>query len=949
MPSHSTRSLCRIVRPGLISLWLLMMAGLASAAGVPGRHVPDVVIVKFKTVLDSRLRASVRLRSALPTGLENARRISPRPARAAAVARGLDRIYEIPLRHGADVAQVAAKLAQLPEVEYAEPRYLYPTLENESVARTMATPNDPQFGNQGFLNLIQAPSAWDVIKSEANRPLVAIVDGGTMWTHQDLQANVWTNPGEIAGNGIDDDGNGYVDDVHGWDFLANDPDPRGSSTTPNNADHGTHTAGLAAAVTNNALGVASASWNPRFMAVNASASSDNFIAYGYEGILYAVDNGASIINLSWGGPDWSQMGKDVIDYAVSQGALIFAAAGNEGTQVPQYPGAFPGVYAVVNLNYIAPGTDTRRFSSSYGPWVDLAAPGSDVLSTVDANPGNSYATMTGTSMASPVAAGVAALIKAQHPSWTGLKVGEQLRATCDNIDPLNPSTEWFRLGKGRVNAFRAVTESPPSVRIASFTFTDANGNGELNRGETVTLSLSLHNYRSPATGLNLTLTSATTDIVVVDGSEAVGGLAEDANTSLPAAFSFTVALNATLGSLADLRVNMTATGYSDFQWIQLPIEPITKTHDVNKMHVSVAATGNLGWVGFPGEPGAAEGFGIEYDGSPNCVFEGGLLVGIDGAHVADAIRTDVEHTDFAPLYPPIRRTPGLASAQETQMSYIDVGNPTPPVGIRVMSESRAYTSSTTDDFVLLGYRITNTSGSTKTGMRVGLFFDWDIDSEHFDTNRADFDAVRGMGYAFDTSDPSLPYYGILVLKGGASNIYAAFAPGSFTDATKWEAMTGVYTTSTGPGDVSNMLSTGPFTVAANDSVVVWYALVGGHTLAELQANADQAKTLWNSLVAVDPPPSVSNGISLAELMPNPFSGGTRLDLRIDRPRTLAASVYDTRGRRVRNLGERVFSPGPASLEWDGRDERGQAVGAGVYFLRVESEGQHWIKKAIVLR
>jgi len=245
--------------------------------------------------------------------------------------------------------------------------------------------------------------------------------------------------------------------------------------------------------------------------------------------------------------------------------------------------------------------------------------------------------------------------------------------------------------------------------------------------------------------------------------------------------------------------------------------------------------------------------------------------------VSDAIRTSTEHQDFPPLYPPIRRTPGLVSAQETAMSFTDAAA-TSPLGIRVNSESRAYTSGTTDDFVFLGYRIVNTSGVAKTGLRAGLFFDWDIDAQHFDTNVATWDAGRGMGYAYDTTDPSLPYFGILVLKGGTQTIYAAFPPGSFTDATKWEAMTGVYGTSTGPGDVSNLLSTGPFNVANGDSVAVWFALVGGHTLGELNANADQARALWNSIVAVGPSDPIPSPLSLAALEPNDAALGGDLEL-----------------------------------------------------------------------
>jgi hypothetical protein len=613
---------------------------------------------------------------------------------------------------------------------------------------------------------------------------------------------------------------------------------------------------------------------------------------------------------------------------------------------------------VVNLNQLPGIVDQKRFSSSYGTWVDLSAPGSDMWSTVDSGPGTDYAQLTGTSMASPFAAGAACLVMALHPTWTGAEVGEQLRATCDNVDAANDGSVWDRLGKGRLNALRAVTENPPSIRITNATFADADGNGQLNRGETVTVSLTLHDYRAATGDLSLTLTPSTSDAVIVDGSETIGAVAQGGTVVRPAAFTFTVSSTAAIGAQLELRVNMTATGYSDFQWLVVPIEPLYETHDVNKLHASLAATGSVGWIGFPGVPGGPKGRGLQYDGSPDVLFEGGLLIGTDATHLADAVRIPsgsgsgtLEHQDFAPgtQPPPIRRTPGLVSAQETRMSFVDVGAPA-PLGVRVTAESRAYTSPTQDDFLFLGYRVTNTTGATKTGMRVGLFFDWDIDSEHYATNRADWDPVRGLGYAWDTTDPSLPYMGIMVLKGGTQTIYAAFAPGGFTDALKWEAMTGGQTTSTGPGDVANMLSTGPFTVAPGDSVAVWFALLGGHTLAELQANADQARTLWNSIVAVGGEEG-GPGIALARaaLAPNPFTGGTRLAWRAARAATYAASVYDTRGRRVRSLGERAFAVGPASLEWDGRDDRGQKVGAGVYFLRVDSGVEHWTKKAVVLR
>ncbi|HET9326661.1 MAG TPA: S8 family serine peptidase [Candidatus Eisenbacteria bacterium] len=925
--------------------------GLA-AADASRAHVPDVLLVKFRSTLDHRLRASARLRAAIPSGLERARAIWNRRT-SGAVAGGIDRIYEIRVPRGTDVARLASRLSALPEVEYAEPRYLYALFEG-SPPGMMAVPNDPRYAtDQAYLGLIQAPSAWDVQKSNAG-PLVCVVDGGTNWQHEDLLANMWANPGEIAGNGLDDDGNGFIDDIHGWDFLANDGDPRGSPSTPSNANHGTHTAGLLAAVTHNAVGMASASWNPRLMAVNASHSFDQFIAYGFEGILYAVDNGAAIVSLSWGGGQWSQFGKDVIDYAVAHGVLVVAAAGNQGPGAPLivYPGAYPNVYSVVNVQHLAPNADKKHSTSNSGTWVDLCAPGTSIFSTVDNGVNNAYASFTGTSMATPIAAAVAALIKARHPTWDGLKVGEQLRATCDNIDGLNSGLA-FQLGKGRINALRALTQSPPSVRLTGWTFGDADGNGQLNRGETVTMSLDLHNYRASATNLQLSLISTTSTIVVTDGTEAIASLAEDATVSLPAAFSFAVSSSTFIGASFPLRIGMSASGgYTDFQWIDVVVEPLYETHDINRLHASFTSTGGIGWWGFATEPGGRKGEGVRFDGGPNCLFEGGFMVGTDADHLADAIRIPFfegpgENSDFFPNEPPpFRLTPGLVSDQEIRTSFREF--PQVFVGVRVQGETRAFAAPANQDFILAGYRVVNTNTTVLTGLRVGLWLDWNIDESYFATNRADWDAARGLGYAWDTTDLSQPYFGVMVLSGGSSTTYSALPSSSYPKTAKWNAMNGLFGTSSGPGDVAHVLATGPFNVAPGDSVAVWFALIAGHSLAELQASADQARTLWNSLVAVEQGPSAA-GMSLAKLAPNPFSGGTRLDLRIDRPRTLAASVFDTRGRRVRNLGNRAFGAGFASLEWDGKDDGGHAVGAGVYFLSVESEGQRWMKKAIVLR
>jgi len=163
-------------------------------------------------------------------------------------------------------------------------------------------------------------------------------------------------------------------------------------------------------------------------------------------------------------------------------------------------------------------------------------------------------------------------------------------------------------------------------------------------------------------------------------------------------------------------------------------------------------------------------------------------------------------------------------------------------------------------------------------------------------------------------------------------------------------MTGGYPTSSGPGDVCHALSTGPFDVPAGDSVAVWFALLGGQDLTELQTSADQARQLWNSIVAVDHPPTNRPvGLRLGPARPNPSFGGTRLEMSVDRTRRIAASLYDPSGRRIRVLVDRDFPPGRTFLEWDGRDEQGRSARPGIYFLELDSRGERLIQKVVRLR
>jgi hypothetical protein len=937
------------------------------AAVTENAHRPGVIVVKFRHRLDATRKASPELRALLGSQIDTAQPLLRKPRRDATLPGGVDRIYEIQVDPSTDVLLLAGRLARTPEVEYAEPAWVYDLVGRAEPLDVAMVPNDPSYAsNQTYLDSLDLEAAWDISRGEIGSPVVCVVDGGTNWQHEDLNANMWVNPGEIPGNLNDDDDNGFVDDVHGWNFQAGNGNPRGNfAVTPGSANHGTHTGGLLAAVTNNGVGIASASFNPRLMAVNAGGPQDNSVAYGFSGILYAAENGADVVSLSWGGTSASQALQDVIDYAVSQGVLVIGAAGNNANDVPFFPAAYSGVYAVANVW----GQTGVRYGgangSGFGGWVDVAAPGAAILSLFDFGTTNSYGSSTGTSMAAPIAAAVAALIASQHPTWHPFKVGEQLRATCDDINSVNPGFEDL-LGRGRVNAHRAVSELTPGVRVVTQTFADANANGELNQGESVTLSLNLHNYLAPVTNLQLSLSTTSPWITITDAAEAAPDMLEDADAALPNAFTFTVHPSVPPGTRASVRVGMSGTGYADFQFIPMILEPVFETHDINNVRASVTGTGHLGWVGFAGGLGE-KGEGFSFQGGENVLFEGALLLGTSATHLSDAARSSGARTDFAPVgnAPPDKHTPGTRADQEITSSYADAGNTATPLGVQVDMRSYAFASPPDDDFIVLEYRITNTTAAAMQGLRAGLWFDWDIDEAHYATNIASYEPTRQLGYAYDPA-PGLPYVGILALSGSEAG-YSAIRNdgvgqpftinGTFTKAEKWLVLDGgTGITTAGPSDISFAMSSGPWLVEPGESVTAYYALVCGEDLPDLLGNADAARLVFADSIQTsvgelpwiaEPPPS--RRLRLGEPVPNPFNPSTQFELEVDQARWVRVAVFDARGRLVRTLFEGQHPAGIQVLRWDGmRDDRTR-VPSGVYFAELRARGRIDVRQLVLLK
>ena len=363
---------------------------------------------------------------------------------------------------GAGVADVTGWAAGSPLVSYVEPDF---------VIAPAAIPNDPSFGSLWGLNNggqsggvadadIDAPEAWDTTTGSRS-VVIAVVDTGVDYTHRDLAANAWRNPGEIAGDGLDNDGNGFVDDVVGWDFANRDADPMDDN------GHGTHVAGTIGAVGSNGTGVVGVNWQVSIMPLKFLTGSGSGSTSGAIGAInYATrmrrDFGVNVVatNNSWGGGGFSASLRDAIAAGGRAGILFVAAAGNDGTDndvTPQYPSNYAGD-AVISVAATDRSNLLASFSNFGATSVDVAAPGAGITSTL---PGNRYGSYSGTSMATPHVTGVVGLLAAANPAATATQIRAAILST---TTPVAGLAGKMTTG-GLVNAAAAVAAILPATPV----------------------------------------------------------------------------------------------------------------------------------------------------------------------------------------------------------------------------------------------------------------------------------------------------------------------------------------------------------------------------------------------------------------------------------------------------------------------------------------------------
>jgi subtilisin family serine protease len=332
-----------------------------------------------------------------------------------------------------------------------EPDYIMQAYSGQMI------PNDPDFKNQWALHQandkdIDAPEAWARAR-KANSMVVAVIDSGVDYNHPDLRANMWVNTKEIPGNGIDDDGNGYIDDVFG--INVDEGRNQTSGNPMDNHGHGTHVAGSIGAVGNNGVGIAGVCHEVRLMALKFlhpfGSGATGTTSDAVKCVDYARLHGAHVINASFGGGGRSQIFEDAIKRANDAGIVFVAAAGNNGTSTPTFPASYnlPNIICVANTN----SNDVLASSSSFGSWVHLAAPGTNILSTL---PNNRYGYFTGTSMAAPHVAGTVALVRSLNPTLSPTNIRNRILTT---VDPIPSLLSKVSTG-GRLNLYNALQGKP---------------------------------------------------------------------------------------------------------------------------------------------------------------------------------------------------------------------------------------------------------------------------------------------------------------------------------------------------------------------------------------------------------------------------------------------------------------------------------------------------------
>lgn len=794
-------------------------------------------------------------------------------------------IYYLHFDTAFPVSAALQLIAQYPYITYVEPWYIH---------HLFYQPNDPLIDTTGgldgpyFMNLIKAREAWDSVRNDASI-LIGVVDNGTFNAHPDMIANLHANTADPI-DGIDNDQDGYIDNYNGWDFGGDlfvgppDNDPSVGNV------HGLWVAGTIAATADNGLGGAGVCFNCQYIPIKVAPNDDlGSIFYGYQGIMYAVEQGAQVVNCSWGGINDSEFGRDVVNYAsYVKGVAVVAACGNNSSDFRYYPAGYEPVISVANTHR----NDTLFDNSTYHRSVDMTAPGNRIISPAQTN---AYHYWQGTSAAAPLVAGAIGLVKSYFPHYTGFQAAQRVRVTADDrIYDINSLPIYQdRLGTGRLDMHQAIVAEPkPSIRNMSFQAKRQDGSAYPQPGDTVSLDMTWINYLdfSSQVSINISVEDFGASVVSwLDQTESYSAWSPLELKGREAAFKMVVSANAPLDFpiIFKLTYTDTASGYEDIEFIEYLLNPSFIDITQNQLYTSVSSRGGWGFNDFETQN---QGLGIRYQQQSNVLFEGGFLVANSPLRVSDNIRKETgRDLNFQPLQL-IRPFPATITDGFEAVGLFTDANTSMPVNLNIRERVLASNQSTDDDYVILAYTLTNLDNSINSNVFAGLYADWDINptynavNDRFETRNVTLlDQANRMVYAYDLTDPTPVYYGISLLSDQNLHAFAPLDyPGfAYSNANKYLALSHDisfgYTSAGFPtgADIAHFISGGPMNLPGQGKTDIAFAILAGNSLSDLMAHRTAALARYKCYISGEGPITpfsisdtlipIGNSVSLADL------------------------------------------------------------------------------------
>lgn len=912
-------------------------------------YLPNTLIVKFKKSGDKQINSisseAKKQLTVAGVNLSGITRLFPTTNSTEAIQSlkgnnalpDLSDIYMARYEGSTDIVTVINALLEDQQIIYAEPSYIY---------KTSFVPNDPGYVNQSYLTKVMAPQAWDILKNAAN-VIIGIVDSGSDLQHEDLAANIFVNTADPV-NGIDDDGDGYIDNYHGWDFVGNSaatmlPD-NNPDVTNDSTDHGVHVSGIASAVSNNNRGVASIAYIAKLMIVKTGADNNSRAIYkGYEGIKYAADHGAAIINCSWGGTGGGQFGQEIIDYAIAKGSLVIAAAGNDATDVPDYPASYKGVLSVASVT----STDVKSSFSNFGNHITISAPGSSIYNTLN---GDKYGYKSGTSMATPLVASAAALVKAKYPNYNGLQVGEVLRTTADPIDNLNPSFAG-KIGKGRLNIFNALTQTTSSIRYQKIEVTDQS-NGVRAANSEIILKVDLKSFLAPVSGLNLNISSTSQYVQILDPNISIGNLGTLESKINVGPIRVKVLANAPQNENVTFKLSYVGNGgtYTDSEQYTITVALDYLNVTVNKLSTTFSSNGRVGYS----KGDATGGLGLIYK-DENMLFEAALMIGKSATQVSNNARNDNGYNEDFIKQVSAQQVSNNTAAFEGTATFIDA-NSTSPIGLKVKSKMLAFANQPDDKYVIVEYEIFNTSSTALEGIYTAMFTDWDLDESSANATR--YDAPTKIAYSYAKKNASYPYTGVKLLTNLAPPLYYPMsyqiagdplADGKFTTAEKFQTLTagikanGLGFDSDNGNDIMYTIGTGPYNIPINGSIKVAYAFMGADNLTELISVGQAALTNYLKTLATPIATKPLNFI-LKQNYPNPSKDLTTITFDIAEKSATSLVITNAIGKVVATLVNEKLNEGSYTKQVNLSNYL-----PGIYFYKLKAGNYQKTLKMIVVK